>query len=244
MNVSMRLWWCLVGLMLAAPASIARAQEHADPSADVRVVSIRPSLESTLAAAETEGLPSAWLRDKVAEGLAKHAPPARILQAVEALHHRMRTANAIEQGLRLREPDRTRRLLRALVDALSAGTLPHPLEELARRVAQDSHARETVRLAVVTVAELAERQLNPNVALELASAAYRNRGAEGLAALRRAGRTAPAGQLESAARRVSSGQATVPGMAADRSRGRPGGPPHDNAFGQGHGRSESRGMRP
>jgi len=243
---SARLWLCLVGLTLAVPAAPAQAQTT-DVIADARLASVRPALERTLAAANADQLPSAWLRDKVAEGLAKHAPPGRIAQAVDALYRRMQAADAMERDLALRGADRPRALLRALVDALGAGAPAAGLAPLVQRVADATHSRETTRQAALTVAELAERQLTPTLALELASRAFRDHGQAGLTALRNTARGAAPGQLEAALRRAAaSGNARgrTNGPALDHHMGPPGGPPHDNAFSQGRGRSESRGMRP
>jgi hypothetical protein len=242
---SARLWLCLFGLTLAVPGG-AHAQ-RANGVTDPRVAAVRSSLERTLADAEAEGLPSAWLRDKVAEGLAKHASPGRIVQAVEALHRRMQTADAIEARLPLGGSDRPRTLLRALVDALAAGAPPEGLERLVQFVSTATRTRDTTRRAALTVAELEERQLSPVVALELTSRAFRDNGRAGLAALRSTARSTPPERLEATLRRAASNgrrPSRQVGPSVDRSMGHAGGPPHDNAFGQGRGRGEGRGMRP
>lgn len=236
---SARSWVFLVGLAWLAPAALVRAQAPAmdSPLADARVAEVRPALERTQAEAAAQGLPTAWLRDKVAEGLAKHAPPARIAQAVTALFQRMQLANELEQRLHLNGADPERTLLRGLVDALSAGADAAPLAQLAREVAAATRSRDAVRRAAVTVAELEEHAIEPAIALEMSAAAFRRSGVAGLNALRTTAQRVPPGQLRAALRRVTAGErAHEPSPEPDSERVHRGGPPHDNAFGQGRGR--------
>jgi len=240
---SARLWVLMVGLALLAPAGFARAQapDAESPMADTRLSDVRPALEHTQAEAEAQGLPTAWLQDKVAEGLAKHAPPVRIAQAVAALFERMQVANRMEQELHLRGADPTRTLLRAFVDALSAGAESTPLAQLARDVADATHSRDAVRRAALTVAELEEHAIEPAIALSMSAAAFRRAGVAGLNALRSTARRTAPGELQSALRRVTSGdRAHQPGPERENDSAHPGGPPHDNSFGQSHGRGLGR----
>jgi len=238
-----RLWVWMVGLGLLAPAAFAGAQapDAESPMADTRLSDIRPALERIQAQAEAQGLPTAWLQDKVAEGLAKHAEPARIAQAVAALFERMQLANRMEQELRLRGADPTRTLLRSFVDALSAGAESAPLAQFAREVADATHSRDAVRRAALTVAELEEHAIEPALALSMSTAAFRRSGVPGLNALRSAARRTPPGELQAALRRVTAGErAHGPGPGHENESAHPGGPPHDDSFGQSHGRGLGR----
>lgn len=156
-----------LGLVLTLTAgSVALAQGELD---DSRVEPVRERLVAVFDAAREENLPGDWLRDKVAEGLAKGAPAVGIARATEALLGWMRAAQTIYAAVRLqsggalalgsRRRDATPRTLRALVDALANGTVPGALEDIAQAAARGAPRApfEAVRLAATTVAELCER---------------------------------------------------------------------------------------
>lgn len=231
MTSSTRYGLWLLGLVLLWPRAV--AAQTADVLSDPRVESVRGSLERAMAEAEAEELPVAWLADKVAEGLAKHAPAARIDQAVQTLLTRMRSANGIEARLRLPHPSEQRRLLRALVDALAAGTSVEDLRQLMLEAARELRGRSSIRHVAITVADLEERGARPSVAVDLTRLALRQAGVEGLGALRAIARRVRPDELRAAWRRRAPGLGHGATLRATMA---PMGPPHDNGFGQGRGR--------
>lgn len=164
---------------------------------DARLAPVRDRLERSVAAARDEGLPAEWLLDKIAEGLSKRVPAPRIAAAVDALLGRIRTADSmIDRVPGARGADR-RQLVRAAVDALTAGA---PDEALGRLVAQAARgdragALPRVREVLTTVAELAEREFGGEAAVSAAADAWSRGGATGLRELlREARRVGPAPQ--------------------------------------------------
>lgn len=209
--------WCA-----ALPA---RAQDVLD---DARLSSVRERLAGSIESARREGLPSEWLVDKVAEGLSKRVPPARIAAAVEELAARIRAADALVEPVG--RADR-RRVLRAAVDALAAGAPRRELGQLVREVARSGgpNTGGRVREALVTVAELAERQFGGAAAVEATREAHR-RGEPPRELLRRArriGRDPPGGRdraLRELGRGRGPGQRDVDARGVGRDHGRDGNP--------------------
>lgn len=217
-----RLARCLavIALVLAGPAA-ASAQAPGQVESDARLASVRPRLDAALEAARQEQLPMEWLRDKIAEGLSKGVPPPRIAGAVEVVLGRMRASDAMIRSFRLRGAAR-RRLLRASVDALSAGAPAEGVERLIRHVRSRGGDAAAARRALVTVAELGERGFSGAAAVESVAEAHRRGGGEAVAELARRARgirdDAPGGR-DRALRGLGRGVGSGVGSGARRGRG-------------------------
>jgi len=217
-----RLARCLavIALVLAGPAA-ASAQAPGQVEADARLASVRPRLDAALEAARQEQLPMEWLRDKIAEGLSKGVPAPRIAGAVEVVLGRMRTSDAMIRSFRLRGAAR-RRLLRASVDALSAGAPAEGVERLIRHVRTRGGDAAAARRALVTVAELGERGFSGAAAVESVAEAHRRGGGQAVAELARRARgirdDAPGGR-DRALRGLGRGVGGHVGSGARRGRG-------------------------
>lgn len=194
--------WAALALVLSCAAlvalpRVARAQSH--PADDARLAPVRNRLAAAIEAAQREGLPSEWLLDKIAEGLSKRVPPERIAAAVDALLERIRIADELVRPIPNAARDH-RRLLRAALDALTAGAPHEPLGHLVREIVRSerAHASERVREALTTVAELTERQFGGEAAVDAAREAYRQGRGRGLGDLlqraRRIARDPPGGR--------------------------------------------------
>lgn len=187
---------CVAAIALFG-ASYAAAQDAVLD--DARLGSVRAALAADVEAARREGFPDEWLLDKIAEGLSKRIAPPRIASAVHALLERIRTADRL-----LGAVPRERRPLRAAVDALTAGA---PETELARLVssvlARDPGA---LRAALVTVAELAERDFSGSAAVGATLDAYRRGGQSAVRTLLAdARRIDPSAPRDEALRRLGRG---------------------------------------
>lgn len=218
---------------------------------DGRLATAREDLRRALAAARQESLPEEWLERKVREGLAKQVPPPRIAEAVAVLLSRMRAADRIASaGAIPRGARDARRLevLRKTTDALASGAPPDRLERLAQRIARDRpNDRAThLRDAMAAVAELGERGFDGHTAVKAAERAYEKAGVAGVRAVVEAARTFPPAAGEEQRRRLLERAATAdrilrerrpPGLERPSDRG---GPPRDDAMGQGKGRGKAR----
>ncbi|MEQ9075594.1 MAG: hypothetical protein RLP09_17190 [Sandaracinaceae bacterium] len=217
-----RLARCLavIALVLAGPAA-ASAQAPGQVESDARLASVRPRLDAALDAARQEQLPMEWLRDKIAEGLSKGVPAPRIAGAVEVVLGRMRTSDAMIRSFRLRGAAR-RRLLRASVDALSAGAPAEGVERLIRHVRTRGGDAAAARRALVTVAELGERGFSGAAAVESVAEAHQRGGGQAVAELARRARgirdDAPGGR-DRALRGLGRGVGSGVGSGARRGRG-------------------------
>lgn len=239
---------------LAAPVAAPAAQSGAaDLLADARLAAIRDRLQSALDRADAKGLPSAWLLDKVAEGLAKRVPPPRIVPAVETLLARVEAADrvlvAIEQrsarAVGARGPT-----LRAATEALAVGAPEQALTGLGRAIAAAGGEAEEVRAGFAHVAELGERGFDGSAAVDAVHVAFERGGpAAWPALLSRAERIGPDGPearveaLRGIAERIETLPVPdgVPALVEDRlgSVGAsPAGPPSDTAFDRGARRIE------
>ncbi len=237
----------LLGLAFGVPAAWAQ-DGTASPVDDARVAAVHDRLTASVQAARAAGLPAGWIEEKVAEGLAKHVPPPIIAAAVDGLLARMRTADAILGDAILgpthMRADRAHRqaVLRATVDALSAGGDPRSLAHIAVLAARARHdplrSWQDVREAMITVAELGERGFETAYATAVTARALTRAGVPGLAALLDAARTVhgrdPAQRRHALDRALddSLGHGPPPGHGA----GRPddhGGPAHDDSLNQG-----------
>lgn len=160
-----------------------------------RLAPVRDRLQAAVAAAEAEHLPSEWLLDKVAEGLSKNVAPPLIARAVDGLLSRMRMAEALLRDVPNARGRERRRLLRAAVDALTAGAPPDAMGRLVRDAARGDRAGAPARTreVLVTVAELAERSFSGRAAVEATADAYRRARLPGLDRLLRRARGIGAG---------------------------------------------------
>jgi hypothetical protein len=191
-------------LLVAVVCAPARAQDAALD--DARLSTVRAAIAADVEAARSEGLPADWLLDKVAEGLSKRVPPARIAAAVHALLERIRVGDRLLASIA-----RPARPLRQAVDALTAGVPQAELARLVRAVIDRedvvSVRASAVRAALVTVAELAEREFGGEAAARATLDAYRRGGQSGLRTLLRdARRLEPASSSrDDALRRLGQG---------------------------------------
>ena len=172
MSVSHPIFAAAFAFVLLVGASSAEAQGVLD---DPRLGASRTAIAAAVAAARTEGLPEAFILDKVAEGLSKGVPPERIAGAVDRLLTHMRAAHEIVTPVR--GGDR-RTLLRAGLDAIAAGAPIPRLRALVREVGFDSPV--PVQRSLVTVAELTERGFTGASSVEATSDAYRGGRLDGL----------------------------------------------------------------
>jgi hypothetical protein len=203
------MWWVVAFLCLSAAwwAPAGSAAQDSSVLRDARLAPVRAQLARSVAGARGEGLPAEWLLDKVAEGLSKRVPPPLIARAVDALLERMRVADRLVAGVPGARGREQRRLLRAAVDALSAGAPRDRLEVLIREVGRDDPAGAIGRTiqALTTVAELAERDFSGAAAVESSLAAFRSGGPRGLSGLLRRARQIgpdPAGGRDVALRQL------------------------------------------
>lgn len=222
----------IAALLWVAMSATASAQ---GPLADPRVAPVEARLRAAIDAADREGLPSDWLVDKIAEGLSKRAPAARIAAAVEQLLARMRIAESIRSSVRERaEPEERRAALHAIVDALSVGAERGELVALVALVASTPSdgvdAHERVRLAMRTVAELGERGFGGRASAQATLVAYRRGGVQAWDRLLDEARLLPRSDdaLETAAELAS-----IRARGGQRSHVDQGGPSRDDSRGQG-----------
>lgn len=210
---------------------------------DSRVASIRSELEAALELARARGLPTEWLLDKIAEGLAKHVPPGRIPPAVQTLLTRIEAAARVTKQLpKPAEPAARSALLRAATEALAVGAPEHALVGLGRAVAEGGGSAADVRAGMVSVAELGERGFAGSTAVDAVRTAFERAGTEGwptlLAQARgidAVGEAARAEALRDVAARLTTlpaagGSSAVPERVGPSTR--PSGPPHDVSFGR------------
>lgn len=134
--------WSQIALLLAvvtAPASHLAAQSAAGLLASDPVAA--DSLRRVLARAEAAGVPIDPLTLKVREGIAKQAPPMRIVDATARLSDRLRVARSALA------PTTASDEITAGADALQVGVRPTLLQELRRRFPSTSL---TIPLGVLT----------------------------------------------------------------------------------------------
>lgn len=200
--------WALAAVLLCATlagAPVGAAAQSSSVLSDARLEPVRDRLTQSLDAAHRDGLPSEWLLDKVAEGLSKHVPPGRIVAAVDTLLSRMRAADALIREVPGARGAEHRRLLRAALDALTAGAPHEGLGRLVREVVRSDRAEAPRRVheALTTVAELAERQFGGHAAVDATTEAYQHGRRGGLSdLLRQARRIGPGPARDDALRNL------------------------------------------
>lgn len=129
-----------VASIFFAHPSAALAQSGAAPSAATMIAGWpagdRAEATALLDSAGTAGLPVAPLRAKIAEGIAKEAAPATIVNVVRALYGNLRVARQT-LGARISEPE-----LIAGAAALQSGITPVQLRALRGTIPADRSATE------------------------------------------------------------------------------------------------------
>jgi hypothetical protein len=128
----------IVQMLLSLPA-------FAGVSDDARLAPVKAQLDQAYTAAARDGVPVSLLDDKLAEGLAKNVPPARLAAFIGTYETRLTEAAALAKTAS------TPALLKAIVEARAAGATGHDLEPL---VARGAHA-------VDVLTDLAQRGFPP-----------------------------------------------------------------------------------
>lgn len=154
----------LLFLLIAAPlhaqSGLARAKAGL-PAGAAR------TLEQTVVAAQKKGLPTEPLIDKALEGSAKRVPPAAILEAVKRKVDMLSRADAALRPFGKPAPADVISTADALQRGLSV--------EIVKQVRSGRRNGEPVGMALHTVADLIDRQVPANVAMEVISS-WRQRG--------------------------------------------------------------------
>lgn len=161
-------------LALLASVSVLQAQDAPDP----RLARIRAGLpapavqqiETTMAAAREQGLPTGPLLDKAVEGVAKGVAGDRVASAVGALAGELRSARSLLDG-RVR-PGPTD--IAAVADALRRGVPSRAV----RRLAETAGEGEPVALEAHILGDLLDHGVSADDALGLLDA-WRARGRHG-----------------------------------------------------------------
>lgn len=129
-----------IALLFAAFTSSAAAQSGGGPSVAALVAgwpaADRAEATALVDSASSAGLPVAPLRAKIAEGIAKDATPATIVNVVRALYGNLRSARQT-LGARVSEPE-----LVAGAAALQSGVAPDQLRALRGTIPADRSATE------------------------------------------------------------------------------------------------------
>jgi hypothetical protein len=125
------------------------------------------TLEQTVLAARKKGLPTEPLIDKALEGSAKGVPPAVVINAVRQKADMLARADAALRPFG--KPTATD--VTATADALQRGISV----ELVKRVGAGRRSGEPVGMALHTIADLIDRKVPANVAVEVISS-WRARG--------------------------------------------------------------------
>ncbi len=159
-NILLGLLCLLVATPVAAQSGLQRAKA-ALPRDAAR------QLEQTVAAARKRGLPTEPLVDKALEGVAKKVPPSVIMTAVR---HKVQLLANAHAALRPYGPP-TAADVTATADVLQRGMST----EMVKQVRAGRRRGEPVGLSLHTVADLLERRVPPNVAIEVISS-WRERG--------------------------------------------------------------------
>jgi hypothetical protein len=119
------------------------------------------NLEQTVADARARGLPTAPLVDKALEGIAKHAPPNAIVEAVRRRLELLARADAALRPSGLATAD----VVTAVADVMQRGVS----EDVVKRAAAGKREGEPIDLALHTLADLMDRGVPVDVAFEMLS---------------------------------------------------------------------------
>lgn len=171
--------------VLIAVAMPAAAHAQGNDAARARAglnASAAARFDAAIARAEREDLPTESIVSKALEGIAKRVPPDRIAVAIEQrLDLLVRARAALEPRRRdteTRDPQREREVrararaeISAVADAMQRGVD----DDAVRRLSADSRPDEPISTAVHVLADLVQRGVPSDVALEVLSA-WRARG--------------------------------------------------------------------
>lgn len=228
--------WMWMALMFAMPLT-AHAQASQEVLDHPDLAEQRAEL-SMLLRSEDSTLPTELLIEKVREGIAKHVPVPRILQAVRIVRERMQVADGLLSGAPRAPVAARTAAVRGLVDALNAGLTRADLEAVLASLGSASRDLVAVREVAVTLAELAERGFRTATAVAAATSAWRQGGVKALpSVIALASRIGPSVSARDEALTQGVSQLSLPRGAAHAASERSNnavhepGPPHDDAFG-------------
>lgn len=159
----------LLGLLFLLVAAPAQAQTGLQRAKAALPRDAARELEQTVAAARKRGLPSEPLVDKALEGAAKRVPPANIISAVRQKLDLLSRADA---ALRPFGPPSAADVT-ATADVLQRGVSV----DVIKKARAGQRKGEPIGLALHTVADLVDRGVPANVALEVLSS-WRERGGQ------------------------------------------------------------------
>ena len=204
----------LLGLILPLTVAQAQAQTGLQRAKAALPPTAAQTLEETVAAAHARGLPTEPLVDKALEGVAKNKPAAMILNAIRQKLELLTRADA---ALRAYGPPAPADVT-ATADVLQRGVS----DDVVKRVRAGARQNEPIGIALHTVADLLDRDVPVDVALEVLSS-WRERSGRPDEL-----RDLPA-EVERLVRRGASPSAAGRSVAASmKSNARPGGPPGQN----------------
>lgn len=127
------------------------------------------AVEQVLARARQQNLPTEPLMEKALEGVAKHAPPPLIVQALNQLSQQLGEARGLLKNGAPPAPDE----VAAVADALRRGVPAKAVRTLHTQARQG----EPIALAVHTLADLLDRGVPVGAALDVLKA-WRDQGAQ------------------------------------------------------------------
>lgn len=201
----------LLGMILPLAAAQAQAQTGLERAKAALPPAAAQTLEETVAAARSRGLPTEPLVDKALEGVAKHKPAPMILNAISQKLDLLTRADA---ALRPYGPPAPADVT-ATADVLQRGVS----DELVKRVRAGARQGEPIGIALHTLADLLDRDVPVDVALDVLNS-WRERGARANEL-----RDLPA-EVERLVRGGASPSAAGRSVAASmKARGKPSGPP-------------------
>jgi len=204
----------LLGMILPLTAAQAQAQTGLQRAKAALPPEAAQTLEETVAAARSRGLPTEPLVDKALEGAAKKVPPAMILNAIRQKLDLLTRADA---ALRPYGPPAPADVT-ATADVLQRGVS----DDVVKRVRAGSSKDEPIGIALHTLADLIDRDVPVDVALDVLNS-WRERGARADEL-----RELPA-EVERLVRGGASPSAAGRSVAASmKARGKPSGPPGQN----------------
>ncbi|HEY0672193.1 MAG TPA: hypothetical protein VGD27_08010 [Longimicrobiales bacterium] len=157
----------LLGFLLILAAVPAQAQTGLERAKAALPKDAAQKLEQTIASARARGLPTEPLVDKALEGVAKRVPPNAIIGAVRHRLDLLARADAALRPLNARTPAN----VTTTADALQRGVS----ESVLQRVLAGRRAGEPVGVALHTVADLTDRGVPVDVAIEVLRS-WRERG--------------------------------------------------------------------
>jgi len=144
-----------------ACAAAASAQAGLERARSALPADAARSFEQTVASARARGLPTEPLVDKALEGIAKHAPPNAIVEAVRKRLELLVRADAALRPSGLTTAD----VVTAVADVMQRGVS----DDVVKRAIGGKREGEPIDLALHTLADLLERGVPVDVAFEMLS---------------------------------------------------------------------------